>query len=68
MTEIGGEAFFGCTSLTEIHSLITNPVEVSSFYCFDDDTYSNAIVYVPKGTLGAYKASNWNLFNNIEEE
>jgi len=68
VTSIEQHAFYGCSSLTEIHSFITNPVKVSCFYCFDEDTYSNAIVYVPKGTLDAYKASNWNLFNNIEEE
>ena len=58
-------AFGGCSSLTSVVSLIVNPFELDekTFDC-----YNTAVLYVPKGTKGKYKATPaWNKFQKIEE-
>jgi hypothetical protein len=75
VTSIGGSAFSGCWGLTSIKCKGKTP---PSIYCdFDDDdhppfdsgTYQNATLYVPKGSLYAYKkAEEWKKFKHIVEE
>ena len=66
VSSIGNYAFYGCTSLTSITSLIQEPFKVYSIV--SDETYSNATLYVPAGTIDAYKATaDWNKFEKIVE-
>jgi hypothetical protein len=68
VTSIGERAFSGCSGLTSIVSLNSNPPSLqysNVFYNFDKN---NCIVWVPKGSLSAYKgASGWKDFANIFE-
>ena len=70
VVSIGMEAFYGCTGLTAIHCLSSTPPTISSYSgTFNNDTYSKATLYVPQGSLGAYKvAAGWINFQNIIEE
>ena len=70
VTSIGTFAFNGCSGLTAIHCLSTTPPSISSYGgTFDNDTYSKATLYVPQGSLEAYKnAAGWGMFQNIVEE
>ncbi len=66
VTNIGNQAFFG-TDIPTIISLIENPFTISS-YTFSYNTFKNATLYVPKGTIDKYKATNgWKDFLFIEE-
>ena len=75
MTGIGGMAFVGCNNLATIVSLIENPFEIDGKQdepnksgTFSKDTYMNATLYVPKGTIDKYKAAKgWKDFLFIEE-
>ena len=67
VTSIEERAFYFCSELKEIHCKATNP-PASNYYSFDNDTYNNAILYIPKGTLDAYKKTDWKNFKNIVEE
>lgn len=61
-------AFEWCTGLKSIISDIQNPpvIEYSTFRTVDDTIYSNAILYVPTGTIDVYKSTEgWNYFTNI---
>ena len=62
--------FTKMTNLREIYS--DNPVPPVAaegyFYYFDDATYENAVLYVPKGSLEAYRTAYvWSNFLNIVE-
>lgn len=65
VTSIGGRAFHMCSNLKTIKSL--NPIPpVLGNDCFDG--VSPTIIYVPKGTVGAYKAAaGWSSFTNYLE-
>ena len=66
VTSIGYEAFYGCDSLTSIYVKWSTPIEFDSY--FDYDVRENATLYVPKGSLEAYKAAyGWEDFKNIQE-
>ena len=66
VTSIGSYAFYGCDT-KEIISKIENPFAISS-NTFNDNTFNNATLYVPTGTIGMYKSvDGWNRFNFIEE-
>lgn len=67
VTFIGEFAFYRCKNLTAIHCLSTTPPDINS-YSFDADSFSKITIYVPKGTLDAYKNSYWQRFENIVEE
>ena len=72
VTSIGGYAFYGCNNLATIVSLIENPFKIdderNNIATFSKDTYMNATLYVPKGTIDKYKATNgWRDFLFIEE-
>ena len=66
MTSIGEEAFYGCFNLKKVTSKIAKP------FAINDETftaYSSATLYVPKGTVDKYKATDgWKNFKNIVEE
>ena len=70
VTSIGYRAFSGCMELKEIYCNWLYPQNIKEI---DDafngtDIYGNCIIYVPKGTLDAYKSTlPWNRFTNIVE-
>ena len=71
MTRIGDAAFNGADIPTVI-SLIENPFKItgktSSTRTFTQNTFLNATLYVPKGTIDKYKATDgWKDFVFIEE-
>ena len=64
---IYGDAFRDCSSLNEIHCKATTPP--TCWYSFGNDHYSRIKLYVPKGTLDAYKKADfWKNFQTIIEE
>ena len=66
VTSIGDEAFAGADISTVI-SLITNPFRIE-YETFSKNTFNNATLYVPKGTINKYKATEgWKDFANIVE-
>ena len=71
VTSIGDYAFAG-VDIPTIISLIENPFKItgktSNFRTFTQDTFNNATLYVPKGTIEKYKATDgWKDFLFIEE-
>jgi hypothetical protein len=71
VTSIGNRAFDGVDIPTVI-SLIENPFTIygktSDYRTFTQNTFNNATLYVPKGTIDKYKATDgWKDFNNIVE-
>ena len=71
VTYIGGFAFYG-VDIPTIISLIENPFKIkgktSGLSTFTQNTFSNATLYVPKGTIDKYKATDgWKDFLSIEE-
>ena len=68
VTSIGDWAFSGCSGLTSIVSLNSNPPSVTYSSTFTNVDKNNCIVWVPKGSLSAYKGANvWKDFANIFE-
>ena len=66
VTSIGNSAFSGW-DLPEVISKIENPFTIYST-TFSDNTFYNATLYVPAGTIEKYKATNgWKKFAFIEE-
>jgi hypothetical protein len=70
--EIGEKAFLNCVSLKEVHCLSPVPPKVSDseiYPVFQDVDKSKCVIYVPKGSLRAYKsAAVWSTFAHIEED
>ena len=68
VTYIDGMAFYNC-NLSEVISKIENPFKLVTYQpTFSDYTFSNATLYVPKGTVYKYKNTNgWCNFNSIIE-
>jgi hypothetical protein len=71
VTSIGSQAFDGVDIPTVI-SLIENPFKItgktSDSRTFSQNTFNNATLYVPKGTIDKYKATDgWKDFLFIEE-
>lgn len=67
VTTIGLAAFSGCSNLQKIHSLAIMPPTCKSD-CFWNVDKSACTLYVPKGSLEAYKkAYTWKDFVNIVE-
>lgn len=68
VTFIGTSAFMGCTGLTSIHCKNGVPCKVQSD-SFSGGIIQKATLYVPKGSIDAYKsAEGWKQFSNIVEE
>lgn len=66
VTSIGGRAFYGW-NLPVVISLIENPFTIFSS-TFSQNTFYNATLYVPAGTINKYKATEgWKNFLFIEE-
>jgi hypothetical protein len=64
VTSIGICAFIGCSSLTAIYC--NNTVPPSCSYSFSNK--EKCVVWVPKGSINAYKEANeWKDFKNIKE-
>ena len=71
VTSIGNRAFDG-VDIPTIISLIENPFKItgktSDYRTFSQNTFLNATLYVPKGTIDKYKATDgWKDFLFIEE-
>ena len=71
VTSIGSQAFDG-VDIPTIISLIENPFQItgktSDYKTFTLNTFNNATLYVPKGTIDKYKATEgWKDFVFIEE-
>ena len=65
---IKSHAFDGCSSLSSIYLLGTKPPQLNNKNVFPDSLYSNAVLYIPEGSLATYKAANlWKHFWNIQE-
>ena len=64
VTSIGELAFGGCSGLKKVYSLNPVPPVIRS-YAF---IYCDADLFVPQGSLSAYKsAKGWSKFSNIKE-
>ena len=65
---IGNYAFYGCESLTSIYVKASTPAKIEENYGICSLGCENATLYVPKGSLAAYKsADGWKKFENIVE-
>jgi len=68
VAKMGADAFADCVKLTSITSLNPVPPDFSTFTAFDGVNKAAAAVYVPKGSVGAYRSANdWKDFPNILE-
>lgn len=62
----GGE-FSGCYNLTEIYSYIREPFDIKDNY-FSESVYTNATIFIPKGTKDKYEATDgWKNFKTFVE-
>lgn len=62
-----GFAAFNGWDIPEVISKIENPFDLHE-WTFSDNTYKNATLYVPVGTINKYKAADgWRDFVNIKE-
>ena len=63
--------FEDCPNLTSITCWMFNPdlwVEQDGYYNFDQSVLDNATLYVPRGAIPNYQATNgWRLFAHIQE-
>ena len=67
VTMIGDYAFDGCSSLTSVYCHWDEPLECEPE--FEDETFMNATLYVPTGSIDAYDSVYpWSEFINIEEK
>ncbi len=65
--EISAAAFVGCGNINKVVSQRETPANISGAARFDNAVLKSATLYVPKGTMAAYKSAGWN-FTNIKEE
>ena len=69
VTNIDYRAFFGSGNLTEILSMIKEPMAITlDGGCWEGVNPDEITLYVPKGTKELYEATeDWNVFKNITE-
>jgi hypothetical protein len=58
VTEIGGYAFYDCTSLKEVYCKPTTPPSVGGSPMFSGNA-SGRKIYVPRASVDAYKAARY---------
>jgi len=70
VTSIGRCAFDYCNGLTSIHCKSEIPPTIENGWgAFEGNVFSSATLYVPQGTIDAYRSAyGWNNFQNIVEE
>ena len=67
VTSIGSDAFGYCNSLLGVTCLAATPPSLSSNYTFYSSVYSGGTLFVPKGSVDAYKSANyWSRFTNVQ--
>lgn len=66
VTKIGTDAFRGCSALTDVYCYAENvPSMIND--AFKDTDIANATLYVPEGSVAAYKAAEpWSGFGTIK--
>ena len=65
---IGSNAFKGCTNITTVNNHVAKPIygNVCPQEAFDSEIYQNGNLYVPFGSLDAYKTfTPWSSFNDM---
>ncbi len=73
VTSIGANAFYYCLDLTTVRSMIEQPFAINenAFLYYDEnyeEKFTNATLYVPKGTKTKYEATDgWKNFKTIVE-
>lgn len=64
---IDGDVFSGCTNLTTFNCMTATPPTCGK--AFDATMLENCTLYIPTGSLGAYKTADfWKEFKKIEEK
>ena len=66
VTSIGPEAFSGCSGLTSIYAYLEK-IPKLGYNVFNGCNAQNCTVYVPTGTVDAYKSSEFGYFEKIVE-
>ena len=60
--------FNGCSSIITIKCRATTPPNVKGYNPFENNTYLNATLYVPKGSVDSYKSDQiWGKFFDVQE-
>ena len=68
VTTLGEDAFMNCSNLSEIYCDIPIPIFISTNSQFRNVNHATCKLYVPKGSVGAYRAAaGWKDFVNILE-
>ena len=68
VTSIGAQAFRRCSQLNRVYLTSTTPPVLANSNAFQD-VYSNMKIYVPQGSLEAYKtADNWTVYADKMQE
>lgn len=68
VTSIGNDAFEFCWGVSSLYVCWEEPLYLTNFdSVFSGIHKKSCILYVPKGTVERYKASNWSSFENIVE-
>ena len=66
--EFDSFVFYNCTSIVNLYLMSETPPSVSGGLFSSSGHYKNGTLYVPKGTLEAYKAhETWGKFHYIQE-
>lgn len=67
VTSIGSDAFGYCSSLLGVTCLAATPPTLSGNNTFYSSVYSGGTLFVPKGSVDAYKSANyWSRFTNVQ--
>ena len=67
LTSIGADAFYGCKDIGTVVNKSATPLECDASV-FDDEVYTDATLYVPFGSLDAYKNTlPWSKFATIKQ-